>query len=286
MVPLALALMGDLFPYEHRGRPLGWLFGAMAGGMAFGSTFGVILIPFVGWRMLFVAVAGAAAVVCGLLLRHAALLSGRPSVSTLSTVDLLKGYRSLLANARGARTYSYVFLNSLFHSGVYTWLGVYFARRYHLGEIGIGLALLGYGVPGFLLGPAIGRWADRWGRRWLLPLGLMVAAFSAFVLRSNIPLLIAALAVTTLSLGYDMTQPLLAGIVTQLGGKRAGQAMGLNVFILFTGFGLGSLLFGAILPLGFGTAVTVFSSVLAASALVGLRLFRDERMSDKLVTNR
>src|SRR5437867_3600724 len=32
VVPLALALMGDLFPYEQRGRPLGWLFGAMAGG--------------------------------------------------------------------------------------------------------------------------------------------------------------------------------------------------------------------------------------------------------------
>ena len=30
VVPLALALMGDLFPYERRGRPLGWLFGAMA----------------------------------------------------------------------------------------------------------------------------------------------------------------------------------------------------------------------------------------------------------------
>lgn len=52
VVPLALALMGDLFPYEQRGRPLGWLFGAMAGGMAFGSTVGVILAPFIGWRML------------------------------------------------------------------------------------------------------------------------------------------------------------------------------------------------------------------------------------------
>ena len=52
-VPLALALMGDLFPYERRGRPLGWLFGAMAGGMAFGSTFGVLMEPFVGWPGLF-----------------------------------------------------------------------------------------------------------------------------------------------------------------------------------------------------------------------------------------
>ncbi len=152
VVPLALALIGDLYPYEQRGRPPGWLFGAMAGGMAFGSSLGVMLTPYIGWRMLFADVAGATAIVFGVLLKYSALLGGQTTVSTLAAVDVLKRYRSLLDNARGARTYGYVLLNSLFHSGVYTWLGVFFARRYHLGEIGIGLALLGYGVPGFLLG--------------------------------------------------------------------------------------------------------------------------------------
>ncbi len=273
---LALALIGDLFPYEQRGRPLGWLFGAMAGGMAFGSSFGVILTPYIGWRMLFVGVGSGTVVVLGLLLKYSALLSRQTTTSVLSVADVLKGYRSLLDNARGARTYGYVLLNSLFHSGVYTWLGVFFAKRYHLGEIGIGLALLGYGVPGFLLGPVIGRWADRWGRRWLLPLGLAIAALSVAALIFDLPLLAAALAITLLSLGYDMTQPLLAGIVTQLGGKRAGQAMGLNVFILFTGFGVGSMVFGAAVPLGFGAAFAIFSSIQLLFGLAALFLFRGE----------
>ena len=43
-----------------------------------------------------------------------------------------------------------------------TWASI-FVQRYHLGEIGIGLALLGYGIPGLLLGPLIGRAADRLG---------------------------------------------------------------------------------------------------------------------------
>ncbi len=276
VVPLALALIGDLFPYEQRGRPLGWLFGAMAGGMAFGSSFGVILTPYIGWRMLFVGVASGTVVVFGLLLKYSALLGRQTATSGLSAADVLKGYRSLLDNARGVRTYGYVLLNSLFHSGVYTWLGVFFAHQYHLGEIGIGLALLGYGVPGFLLGPVIGRWADRWGRRWLIPLGLVIAALSVAALIFNLPLLAAALAVTLLSLGYDMTQPLLAGIVTQLGGKRAGQAMGLNVFILFTGFGVGSMVFSAAVPLGFGAAFAIFSSIQLLFGLAALFLFRGE----------
>jgi hypothetical protein len=84
-------------------------------------------------------------------------------------------------------------------------------------------------------------------------------------------LLVAALAVPLLSLGYDMTQPLLAGIVTTLGGpQRGGQAMGLNVFTLFTEFGLGSLLFGAALSLGFGPALALFSAVQLGAAVVAL----------------
>ena len=274
VVPLGLALIGNLFPYEQRGRPLGWLFGAMAGGIAFGSTVGVILEPFIGWRMLFVGVAALGLVIVVLLWPYRDLL-GDPSAGVpLSLAEVFKGYGDLLTNPRGTRTYFYVLLNAMFHSGVFTWLGVYFAQRYALGEIGIGLALLGYGLPGFLLGPIIGRAADRWGRRWLVPAGLAIGAVAAAMLIPHVPLIAAALAVTALSLGYDLTQPLLAGIVTALGGKRGGQAMGLNVFALFTGFGVGSLLFGHALRFGFVAALGSFVSVqfiIAAVAVVGFR---------------
>lgn len=276
MVPLALTLRGDLFRYEQRGRPLGWLFGAMAGGMAFGSTVGVMLAPFIGWRLLFVGVAVASAMVMAILLRYTTLSRDAAKTPSLTLSNIFQGYCALVANVRGARTYFYVLLNSLFHSGVYTWLGVFFVRRYHLGEVGLGLALLGYGVPGFILGPVIGRWAARWGRRWLVPLGLAIAAIAAALLIPRVPVFVAGFAVTVLSLGYDMTQPLLAGIVTQLGGKRAGQAMGLNVFTLFLGFGLGSMLFGAAVPLGFRTALALFASVQMLSALVALVVFHAE----------
>ena len=73
-----------------------------------------------------------------------------------------------------------------------------------------------------------------------------------------------------------MTQPLLAGIVTPLDPKRGGQAMGLNVFALFTGFGIGSLLFGWTLQFGFGTALGSFSVVQFLAAIAALAFFRQE----------
>jgi len=154
VVPLALVLVGGLFPYEKRGRPLGWLFGAMAGGMAFGSTFGAVLEPLIGWRGLFVAVAAAGAGVLLVLLPRAPSSASRrhPSRQAWAMCSAAIGPPG---HTTGRRTYGYVLVNSVFHSGVFTWLGVYLERRYGLGSVGVGLALLGYGVPGFLFGPVI-----------------------------------------------------------------------------------------------------------------------------------
>ena len=276
VVPLALTLVGRLYPYEQRGRPLGWLFGAMAGGMAFGSPLGALIVPFVGWQGLFLVVGAGGAVLFLVLLSYRSVMAAtaQPVMGTLR--DLFHGYRELLGTPRGQRTYGYVLLNSVFHSGVFTWLGVYFERQYGIGSVGIGLALLGYGVPGFLFGPLIGRAADRWGRARLLPIGLLLSALAAAALMAGFPVVLAPLVAMVLSLGYDMTQPLFAGIVTSLGGKRAGQAMGLNVFTLFVGFGLGSLVFGELLRFGFGVVLGAFTAVELALALLSFALFRSE----------
>jgi predicted MFS family arabinose efflux permease len=275
IVPLALALVGDLFPYQQRGRPIGWLFGAMSGGMAGGSVAGVMLEPFVSWQGLFLGVALSSVLALLLLLPYRTLLGSRDTAVPQPFGAIATGYWALLGTPRGRRTYGYVFLNAVFHSGVFTWLGVYFSRRYGVGGVGIGLALLGYGVPGFLFGPVIGRLADRFGRSRLIPLGLILAGSSAAALALDIPIVVAPVLVTLLSLGYDLTQPLLAGIVTDLGPQR-GQAVGLMAFILFLGFGVGSLIFGAMLPLGIATDLVLFGGGAFLVGLPAFVLFRTE----------
>jgi len=283
VVPLSLALVGDRVPYEERGRALGWLFGAMAGGIAFGSSAGALLEPVLGWRGLFLGVAAlAAALLVALVPRRAALGWASSSASTPPRIpQVVAGYFALFREGRARRTYAYVAFNAVLHSGIYTWLGLYFARRYQLSTAEIGLALLGYGVPGFLLGPLVGRLADRRGRARLIPLGLAVGSASALLLAPSAHVVVAAVAVMVLSLGYDLTQPLLAGIVTQLSANR-GQAMGFNVFTLFVGFGAGSLLFRACLDvLGFAGALGVFGAAAGLAAAVAIPLFAEEtRRSD------
>ncbi|MFK4651069.1 putative MFS family arabinose efflux permease [Bradyrhizobium japonicum] len=187
IVPLGLALVGRLYPYGQRGRPLGWLFGAMAGGMAFGSPLGALIIPVTNWSGLFIVVGVFGLALLLPWLRYLTAIETTVLPLKGTVYQVFDGYRHLLGTPRGQRTYGYVFLNSMFHSGVFTWLGVYLERRYHLGPAAIGLALLGYGIPGFLLGPLIGRAADRWGRARLIPIGLILSSLAAMALALGTP---------------------------------------------------------------------------------------------------
>lgn len=275
IVPVALALVGDVFPFQQRGRALGWIFGAMAGGIAVGSSAGALIEPVLGWRGLFIVVSGLGSGAFFLLWRHRSLLTGRPTGQRRAFRAVAYGYLQLLGSSRARRTYAYVLFNGVLHAGIYTWLGLYFVDRYDLGEIGIGLALLGYGIPGFLLGPAVGRLADHHGRARLIPLGLTVAAMASGLLALSVPVGVAALAVALLSLGYDLTQPLLAAIVTDLSTNR-GQAMALNVFTLFIGLGTGSLAFQALLPLGISAALALFAGAALVAGGLAVAAFATE----------
>ncbi len=277
VIPLTFALIGDLFPFNQRGGKLGLVFAAMEGGMAAGSAGGAILEPFVGWRSLFIGTAVLAAVVLWRLHPYGSLFD-TPKVTKLPTIrQIFRGYSQILATFRGKRTYIYVLWNGIYHSGVYTWLGLYLSQRYNMDALSIGLNILGYGIPGLLLSSLIGQAVDRWGRRWLVPAGLVMAALAGIGMIFEIPPIGTTIAVLILSLGYDLTQPLFVGIVTDLGDdNNLGQTMGLKVFTLFTGFGVGSLIFGELLRFGFAPSLAIFGGIQLIAGLIAVPLFWQE----------
>jgi hypothetical protein len=110
----------------------------------------------------------------------------------------------------------------------------------------------------------------------LIPIGLAIAGTSSILLGLHLPIILAVFAVTSLSLGYDMTQPLFAGIVTDLSPHK-GLAVGMMAFVLFVGFGTGSLFFSAAMQISLSTAFYTFGALGFLLAIFALPLYRNER---------
>src|SRR5580698_240816 len=276
IVTISLAAVGDRYPYAVQGRPMGRMFGAIAAGIGFGSTLGPILNPLIGWRNEFRALAcvcSLAALFLGRSGKSATAVGRRPS----SFEQVLREYLVVLETPRGGRTLALIFCNGVFHGGIFAWLSLLLISRYHLHDMGIGLALAGYGLPGILFGTVIGQWGDRYGRSYVVPAGFLWAAGCAFLLILPSPRLVAALLITALSAGFDATHPLMSSITTSLDPKHRGQITGLATFTNFVGMGIGALCFQQLIAFGFTTAVAIFASAQSLLGVAALYGFRGER---------
>lgn len=188
-------------------------------------------------------------------------------------------YMIVLNAPRGGRTLTFIFCNGAFHGGIFSWLGLLLTRRYHLHDVGIGLALAGYGLPGIFFGTMIGRWGDRYGRRYVVPFGFLWAAGCAFLLLPHSGRLVASLAIAALSVGFDATHPLMSSITTSLDPKHRGQITGLATFANFLGMGAGAICFQHLMAFGFSIALAIFASAQTLLGLAALYDFRGERPS-------
>lgn len=276
VAPITIGWIGDNFPYEKRGHALGVFFGFMAGGMAFGSSAGALLTAQLGWQMMFWVAAAVGACVLLVLIINGKYFLYRDAKHAGGFRVMYQSLKEIFFLPRGWRTYLFVLFNGMFHSGVFAWTGYFFYKNYHLNEREIGLALMGYGIPGLLFGPVLGKLADKFGRNKIIPIGILVGALSALSLSINYSLVISCISIATLSLGFDLTQPLYAAIITTLSPKK-GAATGLFAFFLFMGYGLGSLVFSLIVNIGLNQTFRLFGIVAVVVAGIAISNFKEEK---------
>jgi predicted MFS family arabinose efflux permease len=272
---IALSIIGDRYPYEVQGRPMGQMFGAIAAGIGLSSSLGPLLYPLLGWRneMRILAVGfGIAAYWTAQCCKKKV-----PPTTAYDTLwDYALEYRCILDAPRGGRTLAFILANGAFHGGIFAWLGVLLASRYHLGEIGIGLVLAGYGLPDLFLGLLIGSWGDRYGRRYVVPTGFFWASICALLLAIRSTPLISALIVTALSIGFDATHPLMSSIITSIDPKHRGQVTGLATFANFVGMAIGALVFRRLMLSSFAAALVCFACAEFGVGILALCVFRAE----------
>jgi len=249
IIPLSLAWIGDVVPYDQRQPTLArFLFSTISGSL-FGQAAGGIVGDLADWRVIFLAVG--AILLAGALALGAAIAAGRtprhvapPGPFTLRS--LATGIFALLARPWVRVVAATVFTEGLLLNAALAFVGADLHHRFGLTltASGLGLALIGLG--GFAYIVFARRLVGRLGEAGLVRCGGLLAAASlaAFALA---PHWLAALpGAFGAGLGFYMLHNTLQTNATQMAPDARGSAVALFASTYFLGQAIGVALMGAI----------------------------------------
>lgn len=237
VVPILLAYVGDVVAYERRQAVLARVLTGNLMGVVFGQSIAGVLIEFVSWRTVFLALGAAYLVVAVLLfaeLRSSRVVRTR-SDAPLHPGHLARRYLGLLRD-RGPRAILLMIgLEGFLFFGAFPYVGSYLRHDFALDYATIGIMLGGFGVGGMGYSLFAGWFVPTFGEAGLLRLGggLIVGGFAGLAAATvwwvAIPLIV------VLGLGLFMVHNTLQTNATQMAPEARGLAVSAFAFCLFTG---------------------------------------------------
>ncbi len=266
VMPVSLALIGDIFPIAERQSAIGTFMGISFLGQGLSMAIGGSIAYFYSWRGVF-AVYSLLAVVSTVLL----FTAGRQIPSARNPhSEILAPYGRLLGRATSLFTYLVVLFEGILIVGSFSYLGAFISKTYHYSFLIIGLIMTGFGVAAVVAGRLSGRLAAARGRRFTFLAGLLSAAVADILVFSAGTQLGALLvAVILLGLGFMFAHSTFLTIATEFAAKARGTAMSLVAFCFMGGGGVGTAFGGRLIKAaGFPSFYRTYGLALLALALV------------------
>jgi MFS transporter, YNFM family, putative membrane transport protein len=267
VIPLAIAWIGDVIPYERRQPILARFLSGQILGVVFGQAAGGLLGELIGWRAGMLLLGAAHIAAGGLLfleLRRAPNLSpgtGRAlwGEAFASALELLRRpwVRVVLISA---------FLEGMAMFGAFAYVGAELHQRFDISLGVIGAMLASFGAGALLYVVLAGTLVARLGQTGLAAWGAVMLALGYVILAAAPWAWLAVPAIALLGLGLYMLHNTLQTNGTQMAPDARGLAISLFAFFLFTGQSVGVALAAPVMD-RFG-ARPIF--LLAAAALVAI----------------
>jgi MFS transporter, YNFM family, putative membrane transport protein len=271
IIPLALAFVGDVIPYERRQQVIGRFLSGQILGQLFGQAAGGVLGDWFGWRNVFFLLAALLALAAAGLwyellrnpithARHAAAQRGGGFIADYSTVLRSPWARAIIAAA---------FIESGLMFGAFTYVGADLRLRFGVSFTLVGLYVAAFAIGGLLYSLSVRVLVNRFGPIGLASGGGMMLGLAYTALAFEPHADIAPFAITVIGLGFYMLHNTLQTNATQMTPEARGTAVAIFSSALYLGQTAG-VAANAVIFDRF-TAVPVF--LIAAAGLFALGLW-------------
>jgi predicted MFS family arabinose efflux permease len=271
IIPLAMAFLGDVIPYERRQQVLGTFLSGQILGQLFGQAAGGVLGDLFGWRNVFFFLAALFAVATVALLieffRNPITHAGHATATR--SRGFVKDYATVLRSPWARVVIVMGFIEALFMFGAFAFVGADLHLRFGISFAMVGIFVGAFAIGGLIYSLSVRRLVNRLGQIGLVTGGGVMLALAYLTIAFTPQAYVAPFAIMAIGLGYYMLHNTLQTNATQMTPEARGTAVAIFSSALYLGQTLGVAINGVVFD-RFGS-LPVFAT--AAVGLLGLALW-------------
>jgi len=237
VIPISMAYVGDVIPYERRQPILGrYLTGQILGQLS-GQALGGVLGDLLGWRNVFFVLSGVFALAtAGLLFElFANPATRKPGHPGETTRGFVADYAAVLSTPFARIVIIAAFIENVLVWGAFAYIGAYLRTRFGLSFTLIGLSVGCFGIGGLIYAGLVRLFVFRLGPVRLATAGGFVLAAGYLILALAPAWWMAPTGTIAIGLGFYMLHNTMQTNATQMTPQARGTAVAIFSSAIFIG---------------------------------------------------
>jgi predicted MFS family arabinose efflux permease len=237
IIPLGMAYIGDVVPYQRRQQVIGRYLAGQISGQLFGQAAGGIIGDWLGWRSVFFVLAGVFAFAAVALFRELAInpLTRPPMRADQRSRGFVADYSAVLGNPWARIVLLAVFLEGALMFGAFAYVGADLHLRFGLSFTLVGIMVGTFGIGGLIYVLSVKSLVRRLGQRGLAANGGIALGVAFLTLATARFWWITPMAIALIGLGFYMLHNTLQTNATQMSPEARGTAVALFASVFYIG---------------------------------------------------
>jgi predicted MFS family arabinose efflux permease len=244
IIPLGIAYIGDVVPYERRHQVLGAFLSGQITGALIGQAAGGVIGDHFSWRMVFFVLAALFAIAAALLVYE---LVTNPLTHTADgpgtrRAGVSADYRTVLIDPWARFVLVVVAIEGALMWGVFAYIGADLHLRFELSFTAVGIVVAVFGLGGMAYSLTVRPLTTNLGARGMTRCGGVLMGVAFLVLAVQPVWWFAPLATAAMGFGFYMHHNVLQTVGTQMSPQARGTALGLFSSVFYIGQSAGAAL--------------------------------------------